>query len=191
MATIDPGRRLAPLLAGLVLAGVVETAPAAALEQRFGLGFQYWKTVDELAGRPLDAPEVSALTWVASYQLAPVSFFKLQLDVEFFPQGFLGSGEEAWSPQGYLVLGKGLYAAVGAGWIYSQDIEGNLSDVFYAVRAGTELRLRPRLRLDLHADYRFSDWGEARPGRRRSRYFGSDPASDAVSLPIPSRTMAV
>ena len=57
---------------------------------------------------------MSGVAWVASYQLVPVSLLKLQADLEFFPQGFLGSGEEAWAPQVYIVLGRSLYAAAGA-----------------------------------------------------------------------------
>ncbi len=160
MHRTDPGRRRRLLLwmavAGLCLAPL----PASAFEQRFGLGIHYWETVDELADQALDGFDESGVAWVASYQFVPVSFLKLQVDVEFFPQGFLGSGEEAWSPQGYVVLGRRLYAAAGAGCVYSQGIEGNLSDIFYAARIGTDLRIVSRLRLDLNANYRFNEWSQ-------------------------------
>lgn len=162
MQRTDPGRwvRLL-LLACLAWAAVcLAPAPAAAVEHRFGLGLHYWKTVEELADEPLADFDESGVAWMASYQLVPVSFLKLQADLEFFPQGFLGSGEEAWSPQVYLVLGGRLYAAAGAGWVYSQGLEGDFSDIFYAARIGTDLRVISRLRLDLNANYRFGEWSQ-------------------------------
>ena len=102
---------------------------------------------------------MSGVAWVASYQLVPVSLLKLQADLEFFPQGFLGSGEEAWA-QVYIVLGRSLYAAAGAGSVYSHGIEGDFSDIFYAVRVGPDFRIVSRFRLDLNANYRFGEWGQ-------------------------------
>jgi hypothetical protein len=162
MRRTHPERRLRLLLLPWLAWAVacLAPAPAAALEQRFGLGLHYWKTVDDLADHPLGPFDESGVAWVASYQLVPVSFLKLQIDLEFFPQGFLGSGEEAWSPQGYLVLGRSLYAAAGAGWVYSHGLEGDLSDIFYAARIGTDLRAGSRFRLDLNANYRFSEWSQ-------------------------------
>ena len=162
MQRTDPERQVRLLLLPWLAWAVAFLAPvpAAALEQRFGLGLHYWKTVDELADHPLGSFDVDGIAWVASYQLAPVRLLKLQLDLEFFPQGFLGSGEEAWAPQGYLVLGRSLYAAAGAGWVYSHGIEGDLSDVFYAVRIGTDLPAGSRFRLDLNANYRFTEWSQ-------------------------------
>lgn len=159
MRRTDPGRYALSFLPGLVLAAVlVAPAPAAAVEHRLGVGVHYWKTVDELADDPLGEIDDSGLAYVASYQLVPAGIFKLQLDLEFFPQGFLGSGEEAWSPQAYLVLGQRLYVAAGAGAVYSEGLEGDFSDIFYAARIGTDFLILPRLRFDLNANYRFAEW---------------------------------
>jgi hypothetical protein len=57
-------------------------------------------------------------------------------------------------------VGRSLYAAAGAGWVYSHGIEGDLSDIFYAVRVGTDFRVVSRFRLDLNANYRFGEWSQ-------------------------------
>lgn len=162
MRRTDPKRRLRLLLLPCLAWAVafLAPAPATALEQRFGLGLHYWETVDELAGHPLGSFDVSGVAWLASYQLVPVSLLKLQADLEFFPQGFLGSGEEAWAPQVYIVVGRSFYAAAGAGWVYSHGLEGDFSDIFYAVRIGTDFRVVSRFRLDLNANYRFGEWSQ-------------------------------
>lgn len=145
-------------LACVALALFFLSAPAPAVEHRLGLGVHYWRTIEELADDP--RIDEDGMAGVLSYQLAPVGIFKLQIDVEYFPQGFLGSAEEAWSPQGYLVLGRRWYIAAGAGWIYSESIEGELSDIFYAARLGADFLILPRTRLDINANYRAPSWEE-------------------------------
>lgn len=154
----DICQRILGLFACAALAAFFLAAPASAVEHRLGLGVHYWRTIDEIA----DDPEIDedGMAGVLSYQLVPVGIFKLQIDVEYFPQGFLGSAEEAWSPQGYLVLGRRWYIAAGAGWIYSDSIEGKLSEIFYAARLGADFLVLPRTHLDINANYRSGDWQE-------------------------------
>jgi len=140
----------------LGLAFLLAAAPAAAIENRLGVGIHSWRTADEVLDDPM-AEDESNLAAVLSYQLVLFRPLKVQVDLEFFPNGFGGSGEEAWSPEGLIVVGDRFYAAVGAGWIYSQDLEGNLSDVIYIARLGVDLPILPRLRLDLSADQRAAD----------------------------------
>jgi hypothetical protein len=131
-------------------------APAAAIEHRLGLGLHAWRP----AGEWLDdssAGDESDFAGVLSYQLVLFRPLKLEADMEFFPNGFGGSGEEAWSPQALIVVGDRWYAAVGAGMIYSQDLEGDLSDAIYIARLGADFPLLPRLRLDVCADQRAGD----------------------------------
>lgn len=131
-------------------------APAAAVEHRLGLGVHAWKPASEL----FDDPSVDSerdLAGLLSYQLVLLRAFKLQGDLEYFPNGFGGSGEEAWSPQVLLVLGDRLYAAAGAGWIYSKELADDFSEVIYIARLGVDMPILPRLRLDVSADQRSAD----------------------------------
>jgi hypothetical protein len=134
---------------GLLLAA----APAGAIENRLGLGVHSWRPASEVLDDPT-AEDESDLAAVLSYQLVLFRPLKLEVDVEFFPNGFGGSGEEAWSPQALIVVGDRFYAAIGTGLIYSEDLEGNLSDTIYIVRLGVDLPILSRLRLDVCADQR-------------------------------------
>lgn len=142
----------APVLALLLLLA----SPAAAVEHRLGVGVHEWRPLSELLDEPQDGDE-SDLAALLSYQLVLFRPLKLQVDLEYFPNGFGGSGEEGWSPQGSIVVGDRVYAAIGAGWIYSEDLEGNLSDVIYSARLGLDYPILPRLRLDVSADHRAPD----------------------------------
>ena len=147
-----------PGLALLLLLGTAlgTATPAAAIEHRLGLGIHEWKPASELLKEPQDGDE-SDLTVLVSYQLVLFRPLKLQVDLEFFPNGFGGSGEEAWFPQGSIVVGDRFYAALGAGSVYSEALEGSLSDVIYSARLGIDIPILPRLRLDVSADHRAPD----------------------------------
>jgi hypothetical protein len=133
------------------------TIPAAAAEHRLGAGIHYWRTVDDLGSGSLDSNGVAGML---SYQYVPVGLFKIEGDLEYFPKGFGGADDTAWSPQIYLLVGSRFYAGVGAGVIYSKSFDGELSDPFYAARIGTDLVLLPHLHLDINANYRFKDWNQ-------------------------------
>jgi hypothetical protein len=144
------------LLGMILLCLLCQALPAAAAEQRFGLGIHYWRAVSELDS----SFDRSGAAGMISYQYVPVGVFRIEGDLEYFPKGFGGAGTTAWSPQIYLLVGNRLYAGVGAGVIYSKSFSGELSDVFYAARLGTDLVLLPRLHLDVNASYRFKDWNQ-------------------------------
>jgi hypothetical protein len=133
------------------------TVPAAAADQTFGAGIHYWRTVNELADRSFDR---SGAAGMLSYQYLPAGIFTLEADLEYFPKGFGGADDAAWSPQVYVLIGHRLYAGVGAGVIYSQSFSGEVSKVFYAARVGTDFAILPRLHLDINANYRFNDWNQ-------------------------------
>lgn len=144
---------------GLAFGLFLAAAPSAAIENRLGIGVHLWRPAGELLDDPAASDE-SDLAAVLSYQLVLFPLLKLEADLEFFPNGFGGSGEEAWSPQGLIVVGDRFYAAVGAGGIYSTDLEGNLSDVIYIARVGVDFPIFSRLRLDVCADQRAGDASE-------------------------------
>jgi hypothetical protein len=133
------------------------TLPTAAAEHRLGAGIHYWRTVNDLGSGSLDSNGVAGML---SYQYVPMGLFKIEGDLEYFPKGFGGADDTAWSPQVYFLVGGRFYAGVGAGVIYSKSFDGELSDPFYAARIGTDLVLLPHLHLDVNANYRFKDWNQ-------------------------------
>jgi hypothetical protein len=133
------------------------TVPAAAAEHSFGVGIHYWRAVDEITDSSFDR---SGAAGMLSYQYIPARLVKIEGDLEYFPKGFGGADDTAWSPQVYLLVGNRLYAGVGAGVIYSKSFSGELSDVFYAARIGTDFTVLPRTHLDINANYRFKDWNQ-------------------------------
>lgn len=134
--------------------------PAAAAEHRIGVGVHHWQTVEDLRDEGFEDIDESGSSGVLSYQLVPAGLFKLELDLEYFADGFAGSTEEAYSPQVFLLLGNKLYAGVGAGVIYSDQLDDEISDPFYAARLGLDFLILPRLHLDINGNYRFDDWNQ-------------------------------
>lgn len=145
------GRR-APLL--LMLLAALVAVPAFA-DHSIGVGVHHWQTVDDLADDGFEGLEEEGTSGIVSYQYLPEGIFTLEADLEYFADGFGGSTESAFSPQVYLLVGRGLYAGAGVGIIYS---DGESSDPFYAARVGFKFSLIPRLAIDVNANYRFNDW---------------------------------
>lgn len=149
------------LLLVVAVAGLSVIAQGVNAESghRFGVGVNYWKMMHDIDADNFDKNGVS---WVATYQYKPVALLRLEADLEVFPKGFQGSDKTAYSPGVYLVLGSGLYAAAGIGWLYA---DGDFADhPFYALRAGFDLEILPQIYLDLNVNYRTTaevDLGEA------------------------------
>ena len=144
------------LSAGLALAIVqlaVQTCTAA--DHRFGAGIHYWRTIDDVN---VDEFDEDGMAWTFSYQLRPAPLLGIELAVEALPDGYGGGAEEVYSPQAYLIVGKGIYAGLGVGGFYT---DGDFQDdTFYALRAGLELELLPNVLLDVNANYRFTEWDD-------------------------------
>jgi len=118
---------------------------------RFGLGVNYWKTIDAIDG-PFDE---DGFSYLASYQYAPVWFFKVEADLELFPD-LAGSRNPVLAPEVFVTVGGLVYAGAGMG-IYRHD--GNWGSApFYMLRAGLDFPILPRLFLDINVNYRFNDW---------------------------------
>jgi hypothetical protein len=150
-------------LPSLAAAAVLLVAPAlaapAAAEHRLGGGIHYWRNLDELADQGFDVEDEGQAP-VLSYQYAPGGLLKLEIDLEYFEEGFGGAAEEAYSPLAFIVLGSGWYGALGGGVIVSSGFEDDVSDPFYAARVGLDMVLLPRFHLDINANYRFDAWSE-------------------------------
>ena len=133
----------------LLLAGLVWMAPAITAEagpHRLGAGANYWVAMDSIDVRDVDEDGLSVLV---SYQYRP-GLLGWQADLEWLPDRF---GEKAYAPAAYLVLGGAIYAAAGVGIIH-QDGDW-ADDPFFALKAGLDLQVLPRIYLDLSGSYRF------------------------------------
>jgi len=133
---------------------------AEAAEHRLGGGFNYWKTIDNIDTDFLDDVDDDGLSTVLSYQYRPSGLLSLEVDLEYFESGFGGAQEAAYSPQVYLLAGRAFYGGIGLGFTYSDDFDGNFSDIYYAARGGFNMSLLPGIHLDLNANYRFDAWDE-------------------------------
>jgi hypothetical protein len=138
----------------LVLVVVILFPGQAASEgnHRLGGGIHYWRTVDNIDTAGF---EKSGFAWLFSYQFVPSGLVKVELDVEFFPEDFGGSDGIVLAPQAFALLGGGIYGGIGIGMFVT---ESDLSDEpFFILRAGLDMDLFPGLRLDINANYHFSD----------------------------------
>lgn len=160
IAPRTPARPWLVLLAMLALAPALGSEAVADTEYRLGGGVHYWRTLDDLEDEGFDEIDDSGLAYVLSWQAVPGGLFKFEIDLEYFEEGFGGATSEAISPQAYLIVGSGFYAALGGGIIYSDGFEDELSDPFYAARVGLDMELLPRFHIDVNANYRFDAWGE-------------------------------
>ena len=132
-------------------------SPAGALENRFGLGANYWHAIET----PLGDFTQDTYSWLASYQLCPSEIFRIEANLEMFPDGILGVGGTAYAPEAFLILGRVLYAGVGIGIFYQDSLTGDdwAQDPFYMARVGVDLPIiQDRLYLDLNGRYQLMYW---------------------------------
>jgi len=138
-------------LIALLVTLVFPLARANAAEHRFGLGAHYWRSLDDLADAGLDDDGVSPYL---TYQYAPAGIFRFEADLEYYGKGFGGSDAAAYSPVVFLLAEFGIYGGLGVGVTFSDGLENNVSDPFYAARIGYDFQLIPRLHFDVNANYR-------------------------------------
>jgi len=151
------GRRLLMVMASLAVLAVAQ--PAGAGEHTLGFGVNYWKTVDDLKDSGFKVKD-DGLSQIASYQYRPGGMIAFEFDLEYFDKGFGGAIKDAYSPQAYVLLGRNWYAGAGVGTTYSKDFKDEISDPFFAAKAGLRIGLLPHLDLDINANYRFDAWSE-------------------------------
>ena len=143
--------RLAALTGLLVF--VLGVSAYGQTSSRVGLGFHYWKALDDVDADDVDE---DGLGWLISYKLVPSSLVNFQADVEMLPDGYAGSDKQVFAPQVSVAVGSSFYGAVGIGMLYS---DGDFADdPFYALRAGADVQLVPRLFADVNVNYRFENW---------------------------------
>jgi hypothetical protein len=165
-----PSRTAAKALfmaAGLVLACA---SSAGAAEHRFGLGELYWRSLGDLGGSGLKSDGIAPYL---TYQYVPAGIFKLEVDLEYYRQGFGGADASAYSPVVFAIAELGFYAGVGVGVTVSNAFSGNVSDPFYAGRVGWDFQLIPRLHFDVNANYRAQSFKALKGYNQDSLTFGA------------------
>ena len=132
------------------------SAPAAlAATHRLGVGANYWKTLSNIEVKDVTDIDETGLSYLATYQYVPEGIFKLEIDLEYYPN--LGVDRKAfWSPEVFVLVGGTVYAGVGIGDYYNGDVFSNKP--FFMLRAGIDFAILPFLFLDINANYRFNDW---------------------------------
>ena len=114
---------------------------------RLGGGVNYWVALDNLESNIDD----DGFSYFLSYQSRP-DLIGWDFTLEFLPDRF---GEDAVAPQFHFILGRGIYAAAGAGWMHR---DGSFADdPFFSLRAGLNFQVLPGLFLDIFGNYRFNE----------------------------------
>jgi hypothetical protein len=137
------------IIAGLMICNFAWAESA----NRLGVGLHYWVALEDI---DVDDVDEDGYSWIFSYQRVLTDYFKLEIDAGLTKEGYAGSDTTVWTPQAYLLIGKGIYAGVGVGINYFDDEFAD--DPFYALRAGLDLEIFPNLFLDINANYRFEEW---------------------------------
>jgi len=146
------------LVVAVVAVGLAVLTSASAVQagsHRLGVGANYWKTVDSIEMADVTNFDETGLSWLASYQYAPEGLFKLEVDLEYYPE--LAGEKTLWSPEAFVLFGGTIYAGAGVGIYYSDGVFNN--SPFFMLRAGLDIAILPFLSLDINANYRFNDWG--------------------------------
>ncbi|MCC5843699.1 MAG: hypothetical protein JJU05_05550 [Verrucomicrobia bacterium] len=117
---------------------------------RIGGGMNYWVAVDDITSETDD----DGFSYFISYQRRP-QLIGWDLALEFLPDRF---GEDALAPQFHFLIGQGIYAAAGAGWVHQDG--GFVDDPFFSLRAGLNFQVLPGVFFDLFGNYRFNEKAE-------------------------------
>jgi len=146
-------KRWSLVLLSLVLLAAVATTAEARTKHRFGVGVHYWVTADDIE---IEDADEDGFAWLVTYQLRPFPLFKFEVALEMLPEDLYGVTEQVYAPQAYAIVGGWIYAGLGIGGLYS---DGDFyDDPFYAIRAGIDVPIFPRIHLDVNANYHFMEW---------------------------------
>jgi hypothetical protein len=120
-----------------------------------GAGINYWHALKDIDFSEFDR---NGTSWFVTCRSTGGHFIGWEADLEIMPEGFMASRKDVYAPQAYAIIRMVITGAVGIGWYYS---DGDWADEpFYALRAGMEFPLLPRISLDVNANYRFTKWGD-------------------------------
>ena len=137
-----------------IVAGISVTSQAGHIE--VGVGANYWYSLDDAVDQSFDE---DGLGWLVSTRFMFSDFLGIGLELERSPDNFIQFDEPMYSPAAYLIVGNGIYGALGVGTYY---YDGDFySDCWYALRVGLKIPiLVDSLVLDINANYRCDSWGD-------------------------------
>lgn len=153
---LDRQRWMMGLLAAL-LALALPSRGASDSHFEIGVGANYWVAIEDAADESFDEDGIG---WMISTRYMATPYFGIGLELERSPDNYVQFDEPIYCPAAYLIVGKGLYAALGVG-TYFYDGEF-YEDVFYALRAGIKAELLPSIILDINVNYRVDEWSGIR-----------------------------
>lgn len=147
-------RRIFIAVFSLIGLAVALPTPMEAGEHSFGFGARYWKTLDDLDDfEDFEHISENGYALVGSYRFQPRGLFSLQFDLELYDEGFGGADDDAVAPQALVLFGHGLYVGAGAGVLFADVQNEDISDTFYLLRGGFEFPVLPHLSVDIYANY--------------------------------------
>jgi len=149
--------RMGSLVLALLVLGV---APPVARAVNFGGGLAYWYALGDIRDDH-GALDVDGVNYFGTMQFPIAPLFKIEADLEYFPDGYAGFSNDTFVPQGFLLFGMGLYGGVGIGIPIGHK---PADSPFLAGKAGLDLMLFPSVHVDLSASYRFIKWQDAGTG---------------------------
>lgn len=132
-----------------------------------GLGVHYWRVLDDI---DIDNFQESGLSYLAAYRYDG-GLLAFQGEVEYFSSDFGVSTESVYSPQFVVILGDGIFAAIGAGILYTDGEFANKP--YYLLRAGFNIIHIGPVALEINANYLFTDF---------SSFSTDDIKSDTITL---------
>ena len=111
---------------------------------RVGVGVHYWASLEDII---IDDVDEAGLAFLISYQYQMFKFFTFEADMEILGEGYAGATETVLAPQGYFLIGRGLYGGIGVGINFSDgDFAGS---PFFALRTGIDLEIFPTTFLNI------------------------------------------
>jgi opacity protein-like surface antigen len=156
----------------ICLAVLVIPVIANASEHSLGVGFHYFRTLDQISD-DLDEDygdsfHEDGVGINFSYRYKPDTFYGFTFELQSFPSGYFDA-ENAYSPRFIFTIGNAFYIGAGVAWNYmswEEDFDflhddDEWSDAYYLIRGGLEFPfIVPNLKLDLNANYEMNNWSE-------------------------------
>ncbi len=160
-----PKRRITTSATALWVAAalmLLATPRVSAQQSKHSLGFgaHFFRAINSL--NDLSGLSEDGNSWLVSYQYMPRGLFRLEANLEYFPDGFSGSLDNAFAPQFFVLVGHGLYGGIGIGQTFANDLVDDATDPYYMARFGWELAILGAIGVDFQATYLFDNWDDVR-----------------------------